>query len=84
MHKVIKVTPLDKHKLKLLFANGVEKIIDISPYISDRGISADLNDVDLFRQVSIESGGGIYWPNGFDFCPNFLHDEVQAVDKSPV
>jgi len=25
-----------------------------------------------FRQVMLEDGGGIAWPNGYDFCPNFL------------
>ncbi len=24
-------------------------------------------------QVSLEPGGGIAWPNGFECCPNFLY-----------
>jgi hypothetical protein len=32
--------------------------------------------------VEIESGGGIYWPNGYDFCPNFLYEEVSSDESA--
>ena len=54
-------------------------MIDIQSFIG-KGISAVLKDVLYFRQVSLEDGGGIAWPNGYDFCPNFLHDDVPAVN----
>jgi len=38
-----------------------------------------MNDT-YFREVEIDSGGGIVWPNGYDFCPNFLYEDVPAVD----
>jgi hypothetical protein len=53
-------------------------VIDIQPFIG-KGISAPLKDEVYFRRVKLEDGGGIAWPNGYDFCPNFLRDDVPAL-----
>lgn len=79
MDKVISVKPLENFLLEIKFADGVRKVIDIGPFIS-KGISAALKDETYFRQVTLEDGGGIAWPNGYDFCPNFLRDDVPAVN----
>lgn len=79
MHKVVFVLPLADYMLQLTFEDGTEKVVDLRPYIG-KGISAALEDINYFRQVQIESGGGIAWPNGYDFCPNFLYEEVTAVE----
>jgi hypothetical protein len=79
MDKVISVKPLENFLLEIEFADGIRKIIDIRPFIG-HGISAALKDEAYFRQVSLEDGGGIAWPNGYDFCPNFLRDDVPAVN----
>ena len=81
MSRVISVRPIPGFMLELEFADGLRKTIDGGPFIGE-GLSSTLRDEDYFQQVAIESGGGIYWPNGYDFCPNFLHDEVPGV--SPV
>ena len=78
MERVLSVKPLIDYMLELTFADGYQKIVDIRPFIGE-GISAALLDKVYFQEVRIESGGGIYWPNGYDFCPNFLRDEVPAV-----
>ncbi|MFO7540718.1 MAG: DUF2442 domain-containing protein [Chloroflexota bacterium] len=83
MHKVKQATPLSEYKLKILFTNDVEKIVDIKPFIG-KGISTALHDQDFFHQVAIDSSGGIFWPNGYDFCPNFLYKDVPEVDLLPV
>jgi hypothetical protein len=69
--------------IEITFSDETSKIVDLRPYIGD-GISKALKDEAFFQQVQIESGGGIYWPNGYDFCPEFLYDEVPAVSlESP-
>ncbi len=78
MNRVTFVQPLAHYMLELVFADGLRKIVNIRPFIRE-GISAALRDENYFSQVAIESGGGISWQNGYDFCPNFLHDEVPAV-----
>ena len=78
MNRVLTVKPLPGHYLELIFQDGLVKVVDLNPYI-EQGLSAALAEDEYFRQVAVESGGGIFWPNGYDFCPNFLHDEVPAV-----
>ena len=79
MHRVLSVKPLSNYILALRFADGKEKVVDLRPFIGE-GISAALLDKDYFDQVMIESGGGICWPNGYDFCPNFLYEDVPTAD----
>jgi hypothetical protein len=79
MDKVVSVKPLEKYLLEIEFADGLRKVIDIHPFLG-KGISAALKDESYFRKVALEDGGGIAWPNGYDFCPNFLRDDVPAVN----
>jgi hypothetical protein len=44
-----------------------------------KGISAALLDKEYFKQVSVDNGGGLEWPNGMDFCPNFLKDHTSSL-----
>ncbi len=79
MHRVISVEPLANYLVRLTFSDGMSKEVDLQPYIG-KGIAAALKDETYFRKVTLEEGGGITWPNGYDFCPNFLYEEVPAVD----
>ena len=79
MDKVISVNVLENYLLEIEFSDGFHKVIDIHPFIG-KGISSALKDEAYFRQVDLEDGGGIAWPNGYDFCPNFLRDDVPAVN----
>ena len=78
MERVISVKPLENYILEIEFEDGLLKVIDIHPFIG-KGISALLKDKAYFRRVKLEDGGGIAWPNGYDFCPNFLRDDVPAL-----
>ena len=77
MERVVSVKPLPDFMLELTFSDGYIKIVNIRPFIGG-GISDALLDEAYFRRVQIESGGGIYWPNGYDFCPNFLRQGIPA------
>lgn len=83
MHRVIELCPLGGYLLQLRFDDGTVKVVDLEPYLGE-GVSALLWDKDYFQQVEVDSAGGIAWPNGYDFCPNFLYEEVPAIqDYSP-
>jgi hypothetical protein len=73
MNKIIAFKVLDDYQILLQFHDGESKIIDFKPLIG-KGISSLLLDNEYFKKVSIEEGGGLEWPNGMDFCPNFLKD----------
>jgi len=79
MDRVVSVKPLENNHLEIEFADGFRKVIDVRPFIR-KGMSAALKDEAYFRHVRVEDGGGISWPNGYDFCPNFLRDDVPAVN----
>lgn len=78
MHRVNQVLASPDFTLSLEFADGLRKRVDVRPFIGE-GLSAALQDWNYFRQVTVDEGGGICWPNGYDFCPNFLHDHVPAL-----
>ena len=75
MDRVVFVEPQSDFSVRIRFADGLTKQIDLRPFIGE-GISAALSNWEYFQQVAIDEGGGIYWPNGYDFCPEFLHDDV--------
>ncbi|HLO14554.1 MAG TPA: DUF2442 domain-containing protein [Anaerolineales bacterium] len=77
MDKVVSVKPLENYLLEIEFEDGLRKVIDMRPFIGER-MSAALRDETYFRQVALEDGGGITWPNGYDFCPTFLREDVPA------
>lgn len=79
MNEVKEVQILGDYRVWIRFQDGFEKVIDLQPFIG-KGFTAELLNPDKFRQVFIEEGGGLAWPNGYDFCPNYLHDHVPAVE----
>ena len=73
MNKIISFKILENFQIWLQFQDEESKVIDFTTLIG-KGISAPLLDKNYFNQVSIDNGGGLEWPNGMDFCPNFLKD----------
>jgi hypothetical protein len=81
MHRVVSVAPHPDFTVEIRFADGSTKHVDLRPFIQD-GLSLPLSDWDYFRQVGLDAEGGLVWPNGYDFCPNFLHDDVPAMQTA--
>ncbi len=75
MNKVIELRHENNYKLWMKFNDGEAKIVDFKDIIG-KGISAKLLDVNYFKLARIDNGGGIEWPNGFDFCPNYLKENI--------
>ena len=73
MKKIISFKVLEDYRIWMQFQDGHAKIIDFRPLIGS-GVSAPLLEKDFFDQVAIDNGGGLEWPNGMDFCPNYLWD----------
>lgn len=71
MTKVRNIEILKNYNIKIEFNDGFKSIINFKPYIG-KGISKPLLNKNYFKKVKKESGGGITWPNGYDFCPDFL------------
>jgi hypothetical protein len=78
---IASITPYPDFSLEIHFADGWTKHVDLRPCIQG-GLSRPLGQWDFFRQVAIDTDGGLVWPNGYDFCPNFLHDEVPTIQTA--
>jgi len=73
MNEVTNVQVVGDFILKLTFSDDEEKEVNLKPFIG-KGFTENLLDPKEFGKVQLESGGGITWDNGFDFCPNFLRE----------
>jgi uncharacterized protein YegP (UPF0339 family) len=84
---VSSVEPLEDYRVRLIFADGLERTVDLEPYL--RGpIFEAVREPDYFRSLQVDSElGTITWPNGADIDPVVLrHDVVPAWrdDEMPV
>ena len=77
MVDVLKLRPLDGHKLWLRFTDGSEGVRDLSDLLSRSGPALDpLKSPDYFARVFLESGVPT-WPNGFDLDPIKLYMDLR-------
>ena len=81
MVKITQLHVLEKYCLHILFDDGVEKIINFTPFIGEDPLTKPLSDPNFFRQVKIyDNGRGIYWPNNYDVCPDNLRYHIKSVE----
>ena len=76
MREIVQAQPLENNILTIKFSNGEIFDIDIKPFIKS-GVSNALKDQSYFNLVRVEDGY-IVWPNGYDFCPEFLYEYAKA------
>ena len=81
MKNIIEARPLDNTVLHIIFDDGASFDVDIKPFIKS-GDSQALKDRQFFNAVKVEDGY-IAWPNGYDFCPEFLYEYAQAQNQKP-
>ena len=66
------------YKLLVFFDDGTSQRIDFSRVLFGR-MYGSLRDLRLFENVSIDPDvHTLVWPNGADFAPEFLHDNVRV------
>jgi hypothetical protein len=66
------------HTVWLRFRDGTEGEIDLGPALQGP-IFAPLHDPEVFRQFTIHPEfQTLVWPNGADFAPEFLHDNIRV------
>jgi hypothetical protein len=71
--KVTSVTPLEPYVVRVVFADGKVRDVDIEPLLTGE-VFRPLADRELFEQVRIdEYGETIEWPNGADIDPDVLY-----------
>ena len=69
------VEVLHDHVVRLRFADGVDKSIDLDPYLHGPVLAEIRNDPRVFASVKVDRDAGtIIWPNGADLAPDVLYD----------
>jgi hypothetical protein len=77
-YHIIEARHVGAHRVWLRFRDGTTGEIDLAPAL--RGpVMEPLKDVAVFKQFSIHAEfHTLVWPNGADFAPEFLHDNVRV------
>jgi hypothetical protein len=68
INRIVQAVPLDDYRLKIIYDDGFEKIIDLKDKLTS-GKAEELRDEKTFRNVHIGTSGELYWDNGYDLCP---------------
>lgn len=81
MIDVIAVRPFGEHRLEIEFSNERIGERDFSFIKSESGPMLEpLKDAAYFARVFIEDGV-LTWPNGYDWDPIALHDEMKEAGE---
>ena len=79
LRDVVEVRPLDSYRVYLRFDDGVQGEINLEPLLSPfDGVFEPLRRLDRFREVFVDDGGTIAWPNGADLAPEVLYSKVSG------
>jgi hypothetical protein len=81
MIDVICVRPRGAHTLEIEFSDGTVGVRDFSSIREKTGSMAEPpRDQFYFAQVFVEDGA-LTWPNGYDWDPIALHDEMREAGQ---
>jgi len=78
MIDVIGVRSMGDYKLEIEFSDGTIGVRDFADIAKKTGPMAEpMKDAAYFQRVFIEDGA-LTWPNGYDWDPIALHEEMKA------
>jgi len=81
--RVTEVEPLDDHRLRVSFNDGVVRDVDCS-FLFHGALGEPLRDPTYFTQVRVDGEGGtVVWPSGLDPDPELLHGDHEAPLPQP-
>jgi Protein of unknown function (DUF2442) len=77
MLRVTDVKPLDGHRLRVAFNDGVVRDVDCS-FLLRGTLGEPLRDLEYFRKVRVDDEARtVVWPNGLDPAPELLHGDYE-------
>ena len=69
------VEVLHDHVVRLRFADGIEKTVDLDPYLHGPVFGEIRENSASFTSVRVDTEAGtIVWPNGADLAPDVLYE----------
>src|SRR5947209_2119848 len=79
--RVTKATALDPFVVRVTFADGEVRDVDVEPLL-DGPVFAALRDPSVFERVDVdEFGETIVWPNGADLDPDVLYGLAEPASE---
>jgi hypothetical protein len=79
LRDVVEVRLLERYRVFLRFDDGVQGELDLEPLLDPfDGVFEPLRDHARFREIFVDSGGTIAWPNGADIAPETLYTLVSG------
>jgi hypothetical protein len=70
---VIAVIPLAGFHARVAFSDGVEREIDLWPYVNHGGVFEPIRSDEVYFQQMVVENDTIAWPNGADIDPDVLY-----------
>lgn len=81
MLHVTEVKYIKDYSLKLSFDDGTNGIIDLYPHLKGL-IFEPLKDKNIFNKAILDQElQTVIWPNGADFAPEFLKENLASVNN---
>lgn len=83
--RIIQVQPLDNLKIKALFENGEQKVLDLTPYLIKFPVFNKLKNKNLFKNVYVDCNGyAIAWNDEIDLSRYDVYEFGVWITKSPI
>ena len=79
MPRVIEAKYLHDFFIHIIFSNGKEGNIDLSPFIG-QGVFEPLSNMVYFKKFFVD-GWTISWPNGADIAPETLYELTERAEN---
>jgi hypothetical protein len=77
-YDILEARYLDGHRVWLRFRDGTSGEIDLKPELEGL-VFEPLQDPAYFQQFVVHPElETLVWPNGADFAPEFLHDNIRV------
>lgn len=74
LRDIIKVRPLEQHRLHFRFEDGIEGTVDLKELVGFDGVFAPLQNQAEFERAYVDPElGTVCWPNGADLDPVVLY-----------
>jgi len=70
--EISKAEYLDNYRIKLLFNNGIIKIVDLQSELTGK-VYEPLRQLDYFKKFKVKYNT-IEWANGADYAPEYLYE----------
>jgi hypothetical protein len=77
---VVEARPNEDFSLSILFEDGVEGVLDMTPYL-DFGVFKKIRDFEQFKRVRI-AFDTVEWESGVDLDPEFIRSRCRFVEKT--